>query len=148
MKVLALDPGEKVGWARADIEPDLTFSSLEHGITPLQDMALAVYDRADNYDLIVMESWRLYPDQAKKMIGNDMQSSQFIGMVRLVCWINGIKLKMQGPGVQNSARKTAPKWLHDILDNEPKRHDDAHNVSALLHLWHWAWDKYVYQEAK
>lgn len=149
MKVLALDPGEKVGWARADIAPDLTFTDLQHGITPLKDMAIATGKAMHNYDAVVMETWRLFPDQAKKMVGSDMQSSQFVGMIRYQVWANPpIRLYMQGPGVMKTAEKTAPEWLKEILANEPRNHDDAHNCSALLHLWHWAWNKYVYQEAK
>lgn len=148
MLVLALDPGEKVGWARAEIAPDLTFTELQHGITGLKDMALACEKRISTYDLVVMEDWRLNAKTAKSLIGNDMQSSQFIGMIRLLGWTTNTKVKMQGPGVMNTARKTAPDWLQEIIAKEPKAHDDAHNVSALLHLWHWAWHEYVYQEAK
>lgn len=144
LQVLTLDPGEKVGWARAMVQPDGAWHNLVHGITPLQEMALALDKKIGTYDVVIYETWRLYPAAAKFLIGNDMQSSQFVGMVRLLSWTHPhIKLVSQGASVMKTARKTAPSWLQEILDNEPATHDDGHNVSALLHMWAWTWENYT-----
>ena len=91
-RVLALDPGDKVGWARADVADDGTWTNLRHGITPLKPMALSVHkslcppwtggewDRTvPSYDVVVCERWALYPHMAKYMIGSEIPSAQFIG---------------------------------------------------------------------
>lgn len=163
VRVLALDPGEKVGWARADVyapAPDLplesavepSWSNLEHGITSLREMALAIWRKLEHagtpgeykpYDLIVVESFRLSATKASSQYGSDLPTVQFIGMVRLLGWIYGVDVVFQGPSIKRTADKTAPTWLQEIIANEPKNHDDAHNVDALRHLWFWTWNTYV-----
>jgi len=144
LNVLALDPGEKVGWARAVVLPNAEWLDLRHGIHHLKDMALALGRSAVRYDVVIYETWRLYPSMAKSMVGSDFQTSQFIGMVRYLTWINPrVKLVSQGASIKKTADKTAPDWLQEIIDNEPASHDDGHNVDALRHLWFWTWEKYV-----
>lgn len=142
-RVLALDPGEKVGWARADVREDAAWDNLEHGITSLRPMALAIAERADNYDKFVVETFRLSANKMRSQIGSDFPTVQFIGMVRLVAWQHGIEVRMQGPSIKDTADKTAPEWLQAILANEPRSHDDAHNVDALRHLWFYTWKEHV-----
>lgn len=156
MRVLALDPGDRVGWARADVADDGEWSGFRHGITPLKDMALAIHDATgsndffrgeSSYDLIVVEDWRLYPQQAKTMIGSSFPSVQFIGMVRMCCWLSGTKLVMQGASLINSndptRESTADRSMKALWPemyefvSRPIRHDDGHDLSAIKHLWIW-----------
>jgi hypothetical protein len=54
-RILVVDPGERVGWAHANI----TSNGVEvtgHGITPLKDFALKLHEVAGNYDTIIYES--------------------------------------------------------------------------------------------
>lgn len=159
VRVLALDPGDKVGWARADVADDGTWTDLRHGITPLRDMALAIHSALDlhagvmchddednqdpnpDYDLIVMEDWRLYPHMAKQMIGSSFPSVQFIGMVRLCCWMSGTKLVVQGASIKKTADKTLRANRPDLYEmvTTARTHDDAHDTDAIRHLWHWTW---------
>src|SRR5690242_8713487 len=123
-RVLALDPGDRVGWARADIADDGTWSNLQHGIEDLKPMALRVnsalvpeyiYDEdcgrvlcgPPGYDVVVCERWALYPTHAKVMIGSEIPSAQFIGMVKLSCWLAGVPLVMQGAAKVNSNKPGA-----------------------------------------
>jgi hypothetical protein len=142
--VLALDPGEKVGWARAYVADDGSWCGYDHGITALKPMALAVHANIAKYDVVIYETWRLRASETQKFVGNDFQSSQFIGMVRLAAWLNPqVRLVSQGPSVKTTAEKTAPSELRKLLARMPKTHDDAHDGDALLHLWHYTWDKFV-----
>lgn len=151
MRVLALDPGERVGWARADIAEDGTWSEFRHGITPLWDMALAVHssllvhgaydDPRPDYDVVVMEDWRLYPHMAQQFVGSAFPSVQFIGAVRLCCRLSGTKLVMQGASVKKTADKTLQKLrpeLHELV-TRPIKHDDGHDLDAIRHLWVYAY---------
>lgn len=147
--VLALDPGEKIGWARAVLYEDGSWSEVRHGITPLKDMAIAVAERAHEYDTIVYESYRIRPDKARQHIGSDLQAVQFIGMVRLSVWMFSehpacaTRLVSQGASVQSTGAKVAPPEIKEILARMPKVHDDAHDGSALCHLAYYWFQNYV-----
>jgi hypothetical protein len=147
MEVLALDPGEKVGWARASVADDGEWSGLEHGITHLKDMALAIDANVGKYDLVVCETWKLRAGKERTFIGSDFPSVQFIGMVRLGCWREHVAYEPQDPRIKTTADKSAPDWLRKIIDNEPRSHDDGHNVDALRHLWFWTWRNRIVKQA-
>lgn len=155
MRVLALDPGEKVGWARADVAEDGAWSDLRHGITPLRDMALAVHHAlveqpmtmdGDShvelgYDLVVIEDWSLFPRLAKTFIGSRFPAVQFIGAVKLCCWVSGTKLVIQQPH-QKEPTLAAMKKLDPALYEtctRPIAHDDGHDQDALIHLFRYTW---------
>jgi hypothetical protein len=144
LHVLALDPGERVGWACAYIWADGEWGDMKHGITPLKDMALAVHRKITDYDVVVYETWRLAADKARSFAGSDFPSVQFIGAVKAAAWLNPhVRLVSQGPRLKTTAEKTAPPELRKLLKRMPKSHDDAHDGDALLHLWHYTWTKFV-----
>lgn len=147
MRVLALDPGEKVGWARADVSPAGAWSDVRHGITPLRDMAIAVHaalyppphalDPTSEYDVVVCEDWRLYPHMAQQFVGSSFPSVKFIGAVELACWVSGTKLVKQGAAVKKPALAMMAKFdpeLHAKVTRSGA-HDDLHDMDALIHLW-------------
>jgi hypothetical protein len=155
VRVLALDPGEKVGWARADIDDAGAWSDVRHGITPLRDMAIAVHDSlvdphhrggvcASEYDVVVIEDWALFPDMAKKLVGSRFPSVQFIGAVKLACWVSGTKLVVYQPAQKKAtlaAMKKLNPELHELC-TRPIRHDDGHDQDALIHLFRYTWLRY------
>lgn len=147
-RVLALDPGDRVGWAHAKVYDDGHWEDLKHGISPLKDCALAVHhalnypdDMLPDYDLVVMEEWALYANKAKEMIGSTFPSVQFIGAVRLSCWLSGTPIHMQGARNKTTALKSMPPLnppLAELVERGMQHaHDDAHDMDAILHLWHW-----------
>lgn len=155
--VLAIDPGERVGWAGGIIDPDgrsdrhpeirsgLVIKT--HGITKLKSFALKLGESFANYDTVIYESWRLYPGAVKTMIGNDMQTSQLIGIIRYLSWLHpNVKLHSQSASIKNTAIKIVPDTVKDILENAPGTHDDAHDMDALLHLSFYHWSEYVAKE--
>ena len=144
MRTLAIDPGERVGWAVGDANPN-GLDILEQGVHPLKDFALKLGEVIANYDVVVYESWRLYPNAAKTMIGNDMQPSQLVGMIRYLGWLNPqVKMVVQGANIKETALKTMPEHIHERLAKSSEQHDQ----DAIMHLWFYWWDKYVRQEAK
>jgi hypothetical protein len=138
-KVLALDPGDRVGWARADVADDGTWTEFRHGITPLRDMATAVYYVKKRYDVMVCEDFRLYPQMARSLVGSSFPSVQFIGMVRLCCWLADIEFVLQGARAKEMADRSMKKLCPDLynLVTTPRAHDDAHDHDAIRHLWTW-----------
>ncbi len=143
LQVLAIDPGEKVGWARGSASPD-SFKLVNHGITDLKPFALALGKSITKYDVVVYETYRLIKKMNKE--GSDMPTSQLIGMIRLLAWQNPrIIAVAQSPGIKSTADKTAflAPEIKDLLDREPGTHDDAHDVDAVRHLWYWHWNKHI-----
>lgn len=150
-RLLAIDPGERVGWATAeyvpeteDIGPDRAgFFLLDHGIHSLQPFALKLGKSIDRYDIVIYETWRLAAGVAKKMVGSDMPTCQLIGMIRYLGWASDIELVDQSPSKKKTADKTAEGVFKELIEREPSVHDDAHDIDAVRHLWYWYWNKYV-----
>lgn len=137
--VLVIDPGDRTGWARAVIE-DGVIAEVGQGVTPLRDFALTLGKRIEGYDTVAYETWRLHPDMAKKMVGNDFQPVQLIGIVRYLTWVHPhIRLKSLEPGCKKTGRKVMPEVLSKRLRHSTEEHDkDA--LDLLSYYW---WDKYV-----
>lgn len=138
-RVLVVDPGDRTGWARCVIA-DGEITDVVQGVTPLKDFAVKLAESVTNYDTVVYETWRLRPDMAKKMIGNDFQPVQLIGMIRLLCWQNPtISLVSLTPSDKNTGRKVMPPVLAERIPHSSEEHDkDA--LDLLSYYW---WRKYV-----
>lgn len=150
-KVLVLDPGEKVGWARAEVDDLGNWSDVRHGITPLWEMADAIADVQDlneysdePYDVIVCESWRLYGSHAKTMIGSSFPSVQFIGAVKLICRLTGTEYVSQPASDKKVglARLEVDYPDYYELATRAIAHDDGHDQDALMHLAKYSFTKY------
>lgn len=140
--VLAIDPGEKVGWARGTISlRDYSIDVTGHGINTMQPFAVALGERFNEYDAVVYETWRLHPHHAKHLIGDPMLTSQLIGVIRYLSWLHpDTKLASQGPNCMATGEKAAPDNVKEILERMPKAHDDSHDGSALRHLSYYAFN--------
>jgi len=139
--VLVLDPGQRVGWCRADIvDGEIKQATFVQGVTPLKDMALTLGKRIDQYDTVVYESFHLRPDKAQDLIGNDFQVVQFIGIVRYLGWLNPqVRTKRLSPSDKTTGRKVMPDWMRKRINLSTEEHDkDA--LDLLSYYW---WDKYV-----
>lgn len=145
-RILAIDPGEKAGWASVHLKDGVEWEDQpwQHGIKDLRDAGLFVYEHARDFDAVVYETWRLRPP-ANVFIGSDFPSIQLIGMIRMSCWIAGTRLVPQSPVKKATANKTADlnPYLADLIAREPGRHDEAHNIDAMRHLWYYCWTEYV-----
>jgi hypothetical protein len=161
VRVLVLDPGERVGWASAVVTPwaydapggEPRLDVTGHGIAYLKDMAVAVYNALvldEKYDVVVFEQWRLTAKGARVSVGSEMESSQFIGMVRLACWVAGVKIVKQPTSALSSADRSlkcghpsAADVAARIAAADKGSHDDGHDGSALRHLWTYFFKEFV-----
>lgn len=141
MKLLAIDPGERVGWATGVVHPDVPkLEVTNQGVNTLKDFAITLGERIHDYDVVIYEVWRLYPHMAKRMVGNDFQPSQLIGVIRYLSWIHpNVKLVSQGASIKNTALKTMPDELKERMSKSSEQHDQ----DAIQHLWHFYWSKFV-----
>jgi hypothetical protein len=144
--VLALDPGERVGWSLSRFYRDAPLAFwrwdvLDYGILPLKKAALDLHQPRWQFNVLLYESWILTAKGAQVSVGSDMQSSQFVGMIRLAHWLNptGFKLVEQPPRDMSTGRLVLnddrPDYsaVRDITNAAPASHDDSHYTSALLH---------------
>lgn len=138
--ILAIDPGEKVGWAHGWVRhSDGTLVVQGHGIQPLWPFAAQLEDDLEweAYSVVIYERWRLSAAHAKALIGNDMQTSQLIGVIRFLARRAGVKLVAQDPKDWHHGKTVAPPTVSSILDTLPKSHDESHDGPALCHLAHY-----------
>jgi hypothetical protein len=154
VKVLAIDPGERVGYATAsiDLPPDggsiLTVET--YGIARLKDFAVSLPEAIKKYDVVIAEDYRISPAKLKIHAGSNVPTIQLLGMIRLCCWLNPtIKFVLQQPVRQGQGtdRIIAANRIFDpvadIIAKAPASHDESHHVSALKHLCFWFWNTYL-----
>lgn len=100
-RVIAIDPGgAHVGWCEALVFDDGVVD-VDHiaELTP-QGATHAAERVFPNADVVVIESFRLYPDKAKMLVGSEMETSQLIGVLKYLARKHGCKLVMQPASIK------------------------------------------------
>lgn len=99
--VVAIDPGgAHVGWCEGLIYEDGTVyvdHLQEYDPDGALDRAEAVFPNAD---VVVIESFRLYPDKAKTLVGSEMETSQLIGALKYLARRNAREPIMQPASIK------------------------------------------------
>jgi hypothetical protein len=152
-RVIAIDPGERAGWAAAIVEEN-RISSIEHGVLAQTEMALelarcqGIQPTEDpplqlwrQYGVIVYETWRPRPKNGSMnwIQGNQLLSAQLVGQIRLLGRLSGAKLVGYGPDKKTVALASMPGALRARMDGCHEQHDQ----DALMHLWMYAWDNWA-----
>ncbi len=93
-------------------------------------------------DVLVVESFRLYADEAKAQIGSEMQTAQCIGAIRYLHAKAANRQRQQGAIVTELAMQPASiqKATRAILKAKgvlSESNGNPHALSAELHGWHW-----------
>lgn len=122
-RVIAIDPGERVGWARCHIvDGVLDPATFAVGVHPLKQFAEALIgktivpaacDGEVELDLLAYEKWSLYASHAKVLVGSEMPSSQMVGIIRACGWISGAKLMCVGANKKGTGLTVMPTWLQE-----------------------------------
>jgi len=145
-RLIAIDPGERVGWATG-VLADGIIELDTHGISELKPFAIKLGERIADYDTVIYETYRLSAVGAKQ-IGDDLQTSQLIGMIRYLAWTSGTKLVAQSPKIKTTADKVAKGDFKRLIEAEPGTHDDAHDIDAIRHLAYYGWKQQVKEAAR
>jgi hypothetical protein len=132
-KLIAIDPGEQVGWATGYVaDSQLTVS--EHGYMPWKDFAVKFHRTQANahtrIDYVIYEAFRLRPMNAKALIGSDFPTVKCIGAVMVACWAFGGILITQEPSI----KPVIDKWMGGAEAYLPRRQHVEHYRDALRHL--------------
>ena len=143
-KVLAFDTGERTGWALARVMPYYKpttkrfFVLLDQGVWAVDQVMGKLPDLIAQTDVVVYEAWRLYETHAMAMIGNDMQPSQVVGMVRYEGHRQGKKVRSQGALLKTPATATMRPDLREHMAKSSEQHDQ----DAIMHAWFYAFNRY------
>lgn len=144
LNVIAIDPGERVGWCTAEYTPGSGAVLKKHGISSLKQFALTFEQRCELYDVVIYEKFVLFKgDRGRAQEGSEMPTSQLIGMIRLTAWVNDKKLVSQAPIKKKTADKVATGEFKKLIDGETGAHDDNHDIDAVRHLAYWVWKQEV-----
>jgi len=138
MKILAIDPGYTSGICIADASDDFKviqvgefkwnarFEFLETLLTGkyiYQNVPLTL-------DVVITENFRLRPDKAHTQIGKTFPSSQIIGTVEYLCYVENIPFVLQEPGARTRV-KILPEHEHMVVG--PHQHD-AYQHARLYYV--------------
>lgn len=132
--LIAIDPGDRfVGVAFFDEDPDTKYGwecvdAEEFGPDEFAD-AFAEGIIAGDFDIVVIERFRLYADKARMQTGSEFETAQLIGVLKWLVRVHnkhadaharveregGMLTCEQPGGVCNNAEKAPPKHVKLIL---------------------------------
>jgi hypothetical protein len=144
--LVAFDPGERTGFCLVHVNrafdprdptPE-TFWITDQGVLALRELAARLPQLVRAANLVAYETWRLYKTHALALIGNDMQPSQAVGMIRYEAWRQATPLSSNGANVKVPACQTMPGWLQQHMAGSSEQHDQ----DAIMHAWFVASQKY------
>lgn len=129
-RLIAFDPGKDTGVAVIHTNKRRLISldwEIVRGLNEL--MSYLNNLKTSDYDLVVMEKYRLYRHLALQQSGSTMEVAQAEGMIKL--WANQkLPLYVQPANILPIAVKYTKMPL-------PKNHKNSHGVAALNHGYYW-----------
>lgn len=149
--LFAADPGESTGVVLVRIDPDFnpraavpeTFTIQDQDVWSVRQVGIFLDSWVKAANPIVYESWRLYKTHALAMIGNDMQPSQVVGMIRYVAWQHKKRLVSRGARIKKASVASMPDWLTEHMAKSTQQHDQ----DAIMHAWYEASTRYYKEHA-
>jgi hypothetical protein len=125
LSILALDPGESTGWCYLDRE-----DNMQAGTAPKNHVEVAQLIERLDPDVVVYETFNLYPGKAQKMVWNSFYPCEVIGVILYVATIHGKQIVRQAPPVKKYAGKLPDKFVR--LSRVEKLTE--HSKDACQHL--------------
>lgn len=123
--VLALDPGESTGWCYLDRD-----NKMLAGTEPKEHLKVYQIIESLDPDIVVYETFNLYPGKAQKLIWNSFYPCEVIGVIKAVCACNCIDLVGQAPSIKKYAGPLPQKYIK--LSERTKLTE--HSKDACQHL--------------
>ena len=107
--VLCLDPGDHTGWFVAHIHADGS-RDYNGGTAGRDHLEVAQLFKDFNPDVVVMESFHLYPGMAKSLSWNSFYPCEVIGVIRYICMLEGRKCVEQSPSIKKYSGGLNQLW--------------------------------------
>lgn len=139
-RLIAFDPGERTGFVLVRLSSDfhpatadpLNFSLERQGVWTVHEIMRGLPNLIKYADIVAYETWRLYESHKDEMVGNDMQPSQVVGMIRYEAAKQKKRIASNGADVKKPAVKNMPEWLRNHMALSSEQHDQ----DAIMHAWH------------
>ena len=129
-KVLVLDPGNSTGWLFRDSDGKL------YGGTIFEDhLKVAELIETKHADIIIYETFQLYPNKAQKMCWSSFYPVEVIGIIKYLALKNNIQLV----GLQPSVKKFVGKLNWSDINGVCTEH--TRDTYRLYDFWHRNYEK-------
>lgn len=135
MTILTLDPGNSTGWLWCNIDDKGVYSIIGGGTIAEDHLHVAkkIYDTAP--DLVIFETFHMYPGKAKSLAWNSFYPCEVIGVIKYICALMGIKTV----GLSPSTKKYAggfnnPEWIRFRQNSEYTEH--TKDTWLLFQYWY------------
>lgn len=117
MSVVALDPGNSTGWVFRNDVGQLTGGTIGESHVLLFDLLTSLRP-----NIVVYETFQMYPGKAQKLIWNTFYPCEVIGVIKLYAYGNGCKLVGLQPSVKKYALTASEE---DLWKRIPQLYPDA-----------------------
>lgn len=127
-RILVFDPGNHTGWVFRDDQYHLSGGMFYEDITRLP----VLFDTCKP-DVVVYETFNMYPGAAPHLVHNDFYPCQVIGVIRFLCVLYHVPFVVpQAPSVKRYAKGLDDRWssLRSVL----KLDTVEHTKDSYLHL--------------
>lgn len=135
---IAIDPGETCGVARtyevptpSGLDLKLYYGSLSR---PLEEFLQGFNHMCltERIDLVIVESYRIYPDKAMMHIGQPLVTAELIGAIKWIAGYQGIRVIEQPAGIKATTGALLKGRGFKAVGK------DQHAKDAEVHLWYHA----------
>lgn len=140
MKLITFDPGHNTGFATfADGNlADLGTFNLEERVEALT----TIFQTLVPGDIVVIESFKLYPWKANVKVWDSFPEVETIGMIKLLCEQNNIETVIQNPSQKNTYDNQLLTIMFDLRDKTKWPTFTKHSLDALRHAMVYYINKY------
>lgn len=143
MRILVFDPGENTGWVFAKVAPGNKLEELTGGTVVRDHCKVAELFDIFFPDVVVFESFHMYPGMAKTLSWNSFYPCEVIGVIRFMCQRAKVQYYEQAPSI----KKFSGGLDNDWKELRRKVEVTEHCKDAFLHLKYFRRNTY-HKEAK
>ena len=133
LSVLVFDPGDHTGWVFRDRTGGLQGGTLYSNKDIWEDMTqLHTMFSKFEPDIVVYETFHLYPGAAKHLAHNEFYTVQLIGAIQMLCfdWVPKNRIVRQAPSIKKYSGGLDERWSSLIKSGAVTEH----TKDAYLHL--------------
>ena len=132
-RIIAFDPGESTGWAYIDENGTLTGGTLRGHLQVAEIIDIM------RPDIIVFETFHLYPSMAKLLSWNSFYPCEIIGVIRYVGLNKSLPIVEQAPSIKKYAGPVETEWFQLKIGNSKlclpfDNPVTEHTKDAYMHL--------------
>lgn len=139
IRVMSLDPGESTGYLVVDME-DNSYQIYAGGTLPKDHIKVFDKIREIHPDILIYETFHMYPGKAKALSWNSFYPCEVIGVIKLTAKISNI---VDVVGLTPSTKKYAGGFNNPIWINFRQTHEyTEHTKDTWLLFQYWYRNKY------